>query len=82
MSKPVERSELHDAVCPLAAVDRRLEDVHRHWHSGNELISSPKHFVSPYRRPFRRCAQLHSFSKAISTLFLSLPVGTNLGRRS
>ena len=44
MSKPVERSELHDAVCPLAAVDRRLEDVHRHWHSAERAYFEPQAF--------------------------------------
>lgn len=44
MSKPIERSELHDADCPLAAVDRRLEDVHRHWHSAEQAYFEPQAF--------------------------------------
>jgi hypothetical protein len=44
MSKPIERSELHDAACPLAAVDRRLEDVHRHWHSAERAYFEPQAF--------------------------------------
>jgi len=44
MSKPIERSELHDAACPLAAVDRRLEDVHRHWHSAEQAYFEPTAF--------------------------------------
>ncbi len=43
MSKPIERSELHDAACPLAAVDR-LEDVHRHWHSAERAYFEPQAF--------------------------------------
>src|SRR5712672_1110019 len=31
MSRSTERTEIHDVACPLAAVDRRLEDVHRQW---------------------------------------------------
>jgi len=44
MAKPTERSELHDAACPLAAVDRRLEDVHRHWHSAEQAYFKPTAF--------------------------------------
>jgi hypothetical protein len=44
MSKPSERSELHDTGCPLAAVDRRLEDVHRHWHSAEQAYFEPTAF--------------------------------------
>lgn len=44
MPKPTERSELHDTACPLAAVDRRLEDVHRHWHSAERAYFKPQAF--------------------------------------
>jgi hypothetical protein len=44
LSKSGERSELHDAACPLAAVDRRLEDVHRHWHSAEQAYFEPTAF--------------------------------------
>jgi hypothetical protein len=44
MAKPMERSELHDAACPLAAVDRRLEDVHGHWHSAERAYFEPQAF--------------------------------------
>jgi hypothetical protein len=44
MSNPTERSELHDTACPLAAVDRRLEDVHRHWHSAERAYFEPHAF--------------------------------------
>ncbi len=39
-----ERSELHDNACPLAAVDRRLDDVHRHWHSAERAYFEPHAF--------------------------------------
>lgn len=44
MPKPTERSELHDSACPLAAVDRRLDDVHRHWHSAERAYFEPTAF--------------------------------------
>jgi hypothetical protein len=44
LSKSAERSEFHDAACPLVAVDRRLEDVHRHWHSAEQAYFKPTAF--------------------------------------
>lgn len=44
MPNSTERSELHDNACPLAAVDRRLEDVHRHWHSAERAYFEPQAF--------------------------------------
>jgi hypothetical protein len=39
-----ERSEQHDSACPLAAIDRRLDDVHRHWHSAERSYFEPQAF--------------------------------------
>jgi hypothetical protein len=44
MSNSTERSELHDNACPLAAIDRRLDDVHRHWHSAEQAYFEPQAF--------------------------------------
>ncbi|OPH82386.1 hypothetical protein [Nitrobacter vulgaris] len=44
MSRKTERTELHDRACPLAAIDRRLEDVHRHWHSAERAYFEPDGF--------------------------------------
>jgi hypothetical protein len=44
MANRDERSELHDTACPLAPVDRRLEDVHRHWHSAEQAYFEPTTF--------------------------------------
>jgi hypothetical protein len=41
MADRIERSELHDTPCPLAPVDRRLEDVHRHWHTAERMYFEP-----------------------------------------
>jgi len=37
-------SETHNANCPLAAVDRRLADVHRHWHAAEKAYFDPEGF--------------------------------------
>ncbi len=34
----------HDSACPLVAVDRRLDDVHRHWHSAERVYFEPESF--------------------------------------
>ena len=39
-----ERSEVHDTACPLVPIDRRLEDVHRHWHSAERAYFEPDAF--------------------------------------
>lgn len=44
MAKSAERREQHDEGCPLAAVDRRLDDVHRHWHAAERAYFEPQAF--------------------------------------
>ncbi|AVT82994.1 hypothetical protein [Rhodopseudomonas palustris] len=44
MSSAAEKGELHDEACPLVAVDRRLDDVHRHWHSAERAYFEPQAF--------------------------------------
>jgi hypothetical protein len=39
-----EQQEDHGSACPLAAVDRRLDDVHRHWHSAERAYFEPDGF--------------------------------------
>lgn len=34
----------HDENCPLIAVDRRLEDVHKHWHDAEQAYFDPEGF--------------------------------------
>ncbi|WP_326999163.1 hypothetical protein [Comamonas testosteroni] len=34
----------HEKECPLRAVDRRLEDVHRHWHEAERGYFDPERF--------------------------------------
>jgi hypothetical protein len=34
----------HESRCPLAAVDRRLEDVHQHWHQAEWAYFDPEPF--------------------------------------
>lgn len=34
----------HENRCPLSAVDRRLEDVHRHWHEAERGYFDPENF--------------------------------------
>lgn len=34
----------HESSCPLSAVDRRLEDVHRHWHEAELGYFDPENF--------------------------------------
>jgi hypothetical protein len=36
--------EVHESSCPLTAVDRRLEDVHRHWHEAENRYFDPDGF--------------------------------------
>ncbi|WP_395646282.1 hypothetical protein [Terricaulis sp.] len=36
--------EHEEKQCPLAAVDRRLEDVHRFWHQAKEAYFDPDAF--------------------------------------
>ncbi|WIW43870.1 hypothetical protein ML401_20340 [Bradyrhizobium sp. 62B] len=41
---PAERHEEHGNACPLAAIDRRLDDVHRHWHAAEQSYFEPQAF--------------------------------------
>lgn len=34
----------HEYTCPLSAVDRRLDDVHRHWHDAERSYFHPERF--------------------------------------
>ena len=36
--------EQHASHCPLAGVDRRLEDAHQHWHRAEQAYFNPEHF--------------------------------------
>ncbi len=36
--------EQHTSQCPLAGVDRRLEDVHQHWHQAEQAYFYPDRF--------------------------------------
>ena len=36
--------EQHASHCPLAGVDRRLEDVHQHWHGAEQAYFHPEPF--------------------------------------
>lgn len=36
--------EQHASQCPLAAIDRRLEDVHQHWHQAEQAYFDPEPF--------------------------------------
>lgn len=40
----IKVSEIHSAECPLAAVDRRLEDLHRQWHEAEDAYFDPDRF--------------------------------------
>ncbi len=36
--------EQHASHCPLAGVDRRLEDAHQHWHRAEQAYFNPEPF--------------------------------------
>jgi hypothetical protein len=37
-------NDASDGSCPLAAVDRRLEDVHQQWHQAEQAYFEPEQF--------------------------------------
>ncbi|MEH6678045.1 hypothetical protein [Phenylobacterium sp.] len=43
MKGPTAKKDPHEG-CPLRAVDRRLEDVHRQWHAAEEVYFDPEGF--------------------------------------
>jgi len=45
----------HENRCPLSAVDRRLGDLHRHWHEAERGYFDPESFRVAIQTAIQHC---------------------------